>query len=125
MSGNFSEAEILDLIAEAGHKLELGTPKVIQAADPTYGLSERVERLWKEVPGYVAEDQQSEIAVSQGTATESAGGLKAYLAASKVNRADLDDAEARLRHEGREYQFQYLVEIRDRGILRLHKLQLI
>lgn len=132
MSGNFSEAELRELIAERDDPLEFCSPGTVQAADPIRGIPERSQMVSRRVCGYVKEDRQAQFGLaSQGSASGMMSGLIAVLLATDtslssdaVTREELNNGAARIRYEGKLYQFEYLKDHRDRGIVRLHEVRL-
>lgn len=131
MDGNFSEAELRDLIAERGDMIEFCVPSVTQAADPVRGLPVRRTMVCRQLRGYIKEDKQAQFALAQGTGSGAMSGLIAVLLATEmpasrdmVTRDELSNGAAQLRYEGKSYQFEYLKEHRDRGVIKLHEVRL-
>ena len=123
MSGNFSAAEIVALIAEVGEGVELCLPSAVQAAQPAYGIGEQTTLQCRTVSGYVT-SQRHEVALAQSAPAVS-GVLLLYLAAGEATREELNNPQVRIRYQGKDYQFEYMKGHWDRGALRLHQLRLI
>ncbi len=122
MNGNFSKAEILSLIEEVGDPLELCVPATTQMAQPVYGIPAKTALQCRPVRGYVTSERREFALASSPPAVS--GALVAYLSPVDATREELNNAQARIRYQGKDYQFEYVRGHRDRGVVRLHQLRL-
>lgn len=123
MTYNFDYGEMIELINERGDVLEIASVQIIRPANPAMGIPEQKGYNWKRVQGYVVEQTRREMPLNNAPPATK-GRFMAYILATTVTREDLQNADNRIRFNGEVWQFVYQKPHRDRGLLRLHELEL-
>lgn len=115
-------AEILELIAEVGHHLELCTLSTTQDVNVEYGIPAERSPTCRPVRGYVVPDRFGELQLAAQEETRS-GGFIAYITAEDLVRSELSE-HSYLSYQGRLYELEYLQGIEHRSVVMLHKLRM-
>jgi hypothetical protein len=108
-SGNLlvTHRDILDVIAEQGQFIQLGTPEEISAAKPEYGLDKVVEWQWRSIRGYCMPDRYAQKMLSAGMPGVTKGGFIGHFTSLDINPTELT-GNARIRWNNVIYQIEAL-----------------
>lgn len=122
MTNLINPQEILDLIYEVGHIIQL-CDRSLSPSDLEFGIPDDVTlSKCRRVRGYVIPEQYTQIATSGGQSPT--GGFVAYLSAKDLLESEVKAASVMIFDE-RVYQLDYLESISHRGQVMLHKVKLL